>query len=138
MGGHVCCVLIGTSLPHPSNIFPPFLSGEVDTRFSFCALASLTLLGQLGAVDVPKAVQFVLSCMNFDGGFGSMPGSESHAGQVRCCESILSQPLFPLHRHTHTLSLSLSLSPGLLLCGCSGYCWLIVPCGCRQTRMVVM
>lgn len=56
--------------------------GEVDTRFSFCALASLTLLGQLHSVNVAKSVQFVLSCMNFDGGFGSMPGSESHAGQV--------------------------------------------------------
>ncbi len=31
-----------------------------------------------------KAVEFVLSCMNFDGGFGCRPGSESHAGQVRC------------------------------------------------------
>ena len=29
-----------------------------------------------------KAIEFVLSCMNFDGGFGCRPGSESHAGQV--------------------------------------------------------
>ena len=29
-----------------------------------------------------KAVEFVLLCMNFDGGFGRIPGSESHAGQV--------------------------------------------------------
>ena len=33
-------------------------------------------------VDVDKAVQFVVQCMNFDGGFGCVPGSESHAGQV--------------------------------------------------------
>lgn len=32
------------------------------------------------SIDVNKAVDFVLSCMNFDGGFGSKPGSESHAG----------------------------------------------------------
>lgn len=38
--------------------------------------------GRLDAVDVGKAVEFVLSCMNFDGGFGCRPGSESHAGQV--------------------------------------------------------
>jgi geranylgeranyl transferase type-2 subunit beta len=31
---------------------------------------------------VDKAVDFVVSCMNFDGGFGSRPGSESHSGQV--------------------------------------------------------
>jgi hypothetical protein len=47
-----------------------------------CALATLYLLGRLDAVDVPKAVEFVLSCYNFDGGFGTRPGSESHAGQV--------------------------------------------------------
>ena len=29
-----------------------------------------------------KAVEYILLCMNFDGGFGRIPGSESHAGQV--------------------------------------------------------
>ena len=28
--------------------------------------------------------------MNFDGGFGSRPGSESHAGQIYCCVAFLS------------------------------------------------
>ncbi|MCI4386247.1 hypothetical protein PGIGA_G00060070 [Pangasianodon gigas] len=64
--------------------------GEIDTRFSFCAVATLALLGRLDAVDVDKAVQFVLSCMNFDGGFGCRPGSESHAGQIYCCTGFLS------------------------------------------------
>ncbi len=36
----------------------------------------------MGAVNVDKAVEYVLRCMNFDGGFGRVPGSESHAGQV--------------------------------------------------------
>ena len=62
----------------------PILSGdkwgEVDTRFSFCAVAALTLLGELNAIDIDAAVEFVKSCMNFDGGFGTRPGSESHAG----------------------------------------------------------
>ncbi len=38
---------------------------------------------RLDAVNVSKAVDYILSCMNFDGGFGRIPGSESHAGQVR-------------------------------------------------------
>lgn len=38
--------------------------------------------GKMDKIDVDKAVEFVLSCMNFDGGFGCRPGSESHAGQV--------------------------------------------------------
>lgn len=90
------------------------LTGEIDTRFSFCAVATLALLvctcdfstsilllgiyntvwfeddsrplffskGKMDAINVDKAVEFVLSCMNFDGGFGCRPGSESHAGQV--------------------------------------------------------
>ena len=28
--------------------------------------------------------------MNFDGGFGTKPGSESHAGQIYCCVAMLS------------------------------------------------
>ena len=36
----------------------------------------------MDAVNLQKAVEYVLLCMNFDGGFGCRPGSESHAGQV--------------------------------------------------------
>uniref|UniRef100_A0A1I8E905 Geranylgeranyl transferase type-2 subunit beta n=1 Tax=Wuchereria bancrofti TaxID=6293 RepID=A0A1I8E905_WUCBA len=59
---------------------------EIDTRFSFCALATLHLIRKLGnSINVGKAVDYILSCYNFDGGFGTKPGSESHAGQVYCC-----------------------------------------------------
>ena len=30
------------------------------------------------------------SCQNFDGGFGAVPGAESHAGQIFCCVGALS------------------------------------------------
>jgi geranylgeranyl transferase type-2 subunit beta len=43
---------------------------------------ALSLLHRLENIDVNKTVDFVLSCMNFDGGFGSKPGSESHAGML--------------------------------------------------------
>lgn len=36
----------------------------------------------MDTINLDKAVEFVLSSMNFDGGFGCRPGSESHAGQV--------------------------------------------------------
>lgn len=41
--------------------------GEVDTRFSYCALSSMAILGQLdsGKIDVKKAAEFV---GRFDGG----------------------------------------------------------------------
>ncbi len=64
--------------------------GEVDTRFSYCALSCLAILGRLDAVDVTAAVSFIVSCKNFDGGFGCVPGAESHAGQVFCCVGALS------------------------------------------------
>ena len=67
--------------------------GEVDTRFSYCASSCLRLLGfgpELGdIIDVEKAVSFVLSCRNFDEGFGARPGDETHAGQVFCCVGAL-------------------------------------------------
>jgi geranylgeranyl transferase type-2 subunit beta len=42
-------------------------------------------------IDIHKAVRYILSCRNnFDGGFGAVPGAESHAGQVFCCIGALS------------------------------------------------
>ena len=67
--------------------------GEVDTRFSFCAVAILALTGRLWEncpIDIDKAVEFIISCMNFDGGFGCRPGSETHSGQIYCCVGALS------------------------------------------------
>lgn len=73
--------------------------GEVDTRFSFCAIATLALLGKLhnDVINIEKARDFICSCMNFDGGFGCRPGSESHSGQIYCCLGTLSL-LGELHR----------------------------------------
>lgn len=64
--------------------------GEVDTRFSFCAVACLKLIDCLDVIDVDRATDFVLNCLNFDGGFGCIPGAESHAGQIYCCLGFLS------------------------------------------------
>lgn len=69
--------------------------GEVDTRFSYCAVNSLALLKRLnsGCINISTAVEFinrftlllisgffrfifmiVNSCKNFDGGYGAVPG----------------------------------------------------------------
>uniref|UniRef100_A0A1I8BDD9 Geranylgeranyl transferase type II subunit beta n=1 Tax=Meloidogyne hapla TaxID=6305 RepID=A0A1I8BDD9_MELHA len=77
------------SLQQEDGSFVGDIAGEVDTRFSFCALASLHFLKQLEAVNIPKAIEFIKSCYNFDGGFGTRPGSESHSGQVYCCVGAL-------------------------------------------------
>ncbi|CAG9863377.1 unnamed protein product [Phyllotreta striolata] len=78
------------NLQLPNGSFTGDKWGEVDTRFSFCAVATLSLLNRMDAIDVNKAVDFVASCKNFDGGFGSRPLSESHAGLIYCCLGFLS------------------------------------------------
>jgi geranylgeranyl transferase type-2 subunit beta len=78
------------ALQQPDGSFVGDEAGEVDTRFSYCALASLALIGRLDSVDVDAACSFVLRCQNFDGSFGAVPGGESHGGQVFCCLGALS------------------------------------------------
>jgi geranylgeranyl transferase type-2 subunit beta len=50
---------------------------------------ALSLMGLLDLIDVEKAVQHVHSCANFDGGYGTSPGAESHSGQVFTCVGAL-------------------------------------------------
>ncbi len=64
--------------------------GEIDSRFTYCAVASLSLLqSDLPKPAKSKANAFLSSCRNFDGGFGAIPGSESHGGNIFCCVSAL-------------------------------------------------
>ena len=73
---------------------------EYDTRFLYCAVSALSLLTSTGSsgsgsgpaaalgqdplsrLDVDKTVAAVLACHNFDGGFGTDQGAESHASQA--------------------------------------------------------
>ncbi|TVY27393.1 Geranylgeranyl transferase type-2 subunit beta [Lachnellula hyalina] len=64
--------------------------GEEDTRFLYDALNALSLLHLLDLVDVNKAVDYIISCANFDGGYGVSPGAESHSGQIFTCLGALS------------------------------------------------
>lgn len=64
--------------------------GETDTRFLYGALNALSLLHLMDLADVPKAVEYVQRCENFDGAYGVTPGAESHAGQVFTCIGALS------------------------------------------------
>lgn len=83
--------------------------GEEDTRFSCCGILAFKLLAlakdsELSGADLSKeipesyissieqkgfcrnkAIEYILRCYNFDGGFGSSPGCESHTAQIFCC-----------------------------------------------------
>lgn len=88
-------------LQNPDGSFNGDKWGEVDSRFSFCAIAALSLLGVIPpdpnadlqpveGVDLEMAVDYLVRCQNRDGGFGTRPGSESHAGQAYCVIGALS------------------------------------------------
>ena len=72
------------NLQQPDGSFHGDKWGEVDTRFSYCAVSILSLLGELhsGAIDLPKAMAFVGSCRNFDGGFGRETEKQNASIQV--------------------------------------------------------
>ncbi|KAG6390757.1 hypothetical protein SASPL_148502 [Salvia splendens] len=77
------------SLQNEDGSFSGDIWGEVDTRFSYIAICSLALLQRLDKINVEKAVAYIVSCKNLDGGFGCTPGAESHAGQIFCCVGAL-------------------------------------------------
>ncbi|KAF7352949.1 Geranylgeranyl transferase type-2 subunit beta [Mycena venus] len=69
------------SLQQPSGVFAGDSFGETDTRFSYIAVNALSLLGCLDQLDKDRTVDYIKQCRNFDGGFGSSIGAESHAAQ---------------------------------------------------------
>ena len=83
------CAKYVADLQQPDGSFFGDEWGEVDTRFSYCGLSCLSLLGKLDMVDVSAAAEFVSRCHNLDGGFGAVPGAESHAGQIFTCVGAL-------------------------------------------------
>ena len=62
---------------------------ENDIRATFTAILIADTLNML-TPDLTKAVvEFVLSCQSYDGGFGPIPGVESHGGYVHCAVGIM-------------------------------------------------
>ncbi len=58
-----------------------FAGSESDMRFVYCACVISVMLGfDENVFNADKAVKFIMSCYNYDGGFGLLPGQESHGG----------------------------------------------------------
>ncbi|OMO86750.1 Prenyltransferase/squalene oxidase [Corchorus olitorius] len=88
--GHDPHILLDVSgLQNEDGSFSGDTWGEVDTRFSYIAICCLSILCRLDQINVEKAVNYIVSCKNLDGGFGCTPGGESHAGQIFCCVAAL-------------------------------------------------
>lgn len=73
------------NLQLPNGAFQGDRFGEIDTRFVYTAVQSLAILGRLSDKVAKGAVDFISKCRNFDGGYGSVPGAESHSAQVFTC-----------------------------------------------------
>jgi len=73
----------------PSGVFAGDRFGEIDNRFTCCAIIALSLLKQLHLLDVEKTVSYIRKCKNFDGGYGPCIGAESHAAMVFVCVATL-------------------------------------------------
>lgn len=63
--------------------------GERDVRGTYTVVAVAKLLNIL-TPDLRKgAVEFLVSCQSFEGGFGGEPGSEAHGGYTYCAVAAL-------------------------------------------------
>ncbi|KAL6581151.1 hypothetical protein OROMI_007074 [Orobanche minor] len=60
------------------SFMPIHTGGEADLRFVFCAAAICSMLKNWGGMDREKAKEYIIICQSYDGGFGLIPGSESH------------------------------------------------------------
>ncbi|KAL3322329.1 hypothetical protein AABB24_039781 [Solanum stoloniferum] len=99
---HICCIHLVQFKSWPYLINYMFLTlircqailqackMKMDPFLVTCGVKLIhALLRQLDKIDVGKAVKYIVSCKNVDGGFGCTPGAESHAGQIFCCVGAL-------------------------------------------------
>ncbi|KAF8395106.1 hypothetical protein HHK36_019047 [Tetracentron sinense] len=84
------------NLQQPDGSFMPIYTGaEKDLRFVFCAefsdvsAAICYMLKNWSGMDRKKAKEYILNCQSYDGGFGLVPGSESHGGGTYCAVAAL-------------------------------------------------
>ncbi|XP_027158789.1 geranylgeranyl transferase type-1 subunit beta-like [Coffea eugenioides] len=71
------------------SFMPIHYGAETDLRFVFCAVAICFLLGNWSGLDREKAKDYIIKCQSYDGGFGLIPGSESHGGATYCAVASL-------------------------------------------------
>ncbi|WOG94806.1 hypothetical protein DCAR_0314103 [Daucus carota subsp. sativus] len=73
------------NLQQPDGSFmPTHIGAETDLRFVYCATAICSMLEDWSDMDREKAKKYIISCQSYDGGFGLVPGSESHGGATYC------------------------------------------------------
>lgn len=84
-------------MKRPDGSYAIHDDGEVDARSTYCALAMLYSLNIHDPLLLENVADWLLSCQSYEGGFGSVPGSEAHGGYTFCCVASL-HLLNQLHR----------------------------------------
>ncbi|CAK7325670.1 unnamed protein product [Dovyalis caffra] len=78
------------NLQQPDGSFLPIhIGAETDLRFVYCAAAICFMLEDWSGMDREKTKEYVLKCQSYDGGFGMIPGAESHGGGTYCAVASL-------------------------------------------------
>ena len=60
------------------------MGSEHDMRFLYCACAISYMLYDWRGVDKDAALQYIISCVSFDGAIALIPGQEGHGGSSFC------------------------------------------------------
>lgn len=76
-------------MKQPNGSFTMHDDGEIDSRATYCALAVLRCLNIHDTILLENVAEWILSCQTYEGGFGSVPGSEAHGGYTFCCVASL-------------------------------------------------
>ncbi|KAF8395033.1 hypothetical protein HHK36_018972 [Tetracentron sinense] len=62
---------------------------EISVEFSDVSAAICYMLKNWSEMNRKKAKEYILNCQSYDGGFGLVPGSESHGGRMYCAVAAL-------------------------------------------------
>lgn len=72
------------SVKAPSGAFMVQRDGEIDTRGCYLALSVASLVNIMTPELTAGTAEWLLSCQNWEGGFGGEPGNEAHGGYSYC------------------------------------------------------
>ncbi|KAJ8399073.1 hypothetical protein AAFF_G00414520 [Aldrovandia affinis] len=72
------------SMRQPDGSFVMHVGGEVDIRSAYCAVSVASLTNVLTPELVEGTPSWIVSCQNWEGGLGGVPGLEAHGGYTFC------------------------------------------------------
>ncbi|XP_043276987.1 geranylgeranyl transferase type-1 subunit beta [Venturia canescens] len=74
----------------PDGSFSAMLNNsESDMRFLYCACCISAIIDDWSGVDKPRAIEYILQSISYDGAMGQGPDLESHGGSTFCAVASL-------------------------------------------------